>query len=397
MDWSLFRPFVAVGLCALAGHAWAQPTLREATEAAWRLTPEAVAAGSRADEFAARARAAGSFLSGAPSIGIGYRTDRVGSNQGAREMEAEMAAPLWWPKVKSATQAQVEADRLAFEQQQTLAKIKIAAEVRDLAAQAAIARIEQDLAARKAQEASALAADVLRRVRAGDSARVDSLQASGATEQAVAASAQAGAALARLRAQWKALTGLDEPAALDESTTASTESPLFAAARAQLQAAQAKLRLVEADRADPPEVGLGVVRERAGTGAANESSLRLALRVPLGSYSRNGPKLAAARADLDVAQAQADAVGRQVAAELGAAQAELEATRRAEAAAARRAASAAEVQTLIATSYRLGESDLPTRLRAEAERYEAERAYARAQVETRRAISKLNQANGLLP
>lgn len=48
-------------------------------------------------------------------------------------------------------------------------------------------------------------------------------------------------------------------------------------------------------------------------------------------------------------------------------------------------------------SYRLGESDLPTRLRAETERFEAELAHARAQIETRRAISKLNQAHGLLP
>lgn len=388
--------FVAFFLAA-AVHAQPAPSLRDATEAAWHLTPQAGAAQQRQAELEARARTAASFLAGAPSVSLSHRTDRVGSNGGLRESEAELSAPLWWPGVRGATAAQVEADRAAFERQQLLAKAKVAAEVRELAAQAALAQLERQLAVRKAEEAQVLAADVARRVKAGDSARVDQLQAEGLSQQAIATQSQADAAIARLQAQWHGLTGLQRIAPLDEAPGQPQETAAVAAALAAVRAAQAKLQLAVADRRDPLEVGVGVTRERQAFGAPNERAMKLSLRIPLGSEGRNAPKLAAAHADLAAAEAEAQAAQRNAEAERLAATGELEAARRAEAAAAQRSRLAAEVQTLVAKSYRLGESDLPTRLRAETERFEAELAHARAQVETRRAISKLNQAYGLLP
>jgi outer membrane protein, heavy metal efflux system len=394
-----FRPCLALGVSCIAASAIAQPapTLREAAQAAWELSPQARVAQRRVDELDARSRAASSFLSGAPSVGFSHRTDRIGSNAGMRETEAEVSAPLWLPRVREATASSVEADRAAFVKQQRLAQAKVAAEVRNLAGQLAIARIERELAERKVSDARTLATDVARRVRAGDSARVDQLQAEGVTLQAQSAAAQADAALGRRSAEWKALTGLSAPATLDEVVSSAGESLAIAAAQAQVRAAQAKLRLTDADRADAPEVGVGVSRERAASGAPNETSLRVSVRVPLGNYSRNGPKLAAARAELAAAEAELEAVTRQEEAERQAAMHELEAARRSEASSAQRLQGAIEVHRLIANSYRLGESDLPTRLRAEAERFDAQLAHARAQVEARRAISKLNQTQGVLP
>ena len=46
---------------------------------------------------------------------------------------------------------------------------------------------------------------------------------------------------------------------------------------------------------------------------------------------------------------------------------------------------------------RLGETDLPTRLRAEAERFESLRGVERAKLIHASAISQLNQSLGLLP
>ena len=48
-------------------------------------------------------------------------------------------------------------------------------------------------------------------------------------------------------------------------------------------------------------------------------------------------------------------------------------------------------------SFRLGESDLPTRLRIEAEAADAERQAVRARIELAAAISAWRQALGLLP
>jgi cobalt-zinc-cadmium efflux system outer membrane protein len=394
------RPLLAVLLVMLganAGLAQTSPSLREAVDAAWALNAQARALANRLAELDARARAAGSLLAGPPTLSASYRTDRVGSNHGARESELEVSAPVWNPAVRRATGTQVEAERIALEGQSAVAKLKLAGEVREAAAQATVAQMELELARSRAREAQALAADVERRVRAGESARVDLLQAQSALRQASTAAALAESHLARAVSQWRALTGMSQLPVLEEHPGTVQEHPAVLAARSQLRLAQARLALAEADRRDPLEVGLGMTRERPAAGTSNETSVKLSVRVPLGSYSRNAPRIAAARAEVDAAQAELDAAERAARAEMEAARAELDGARRAEALAAERERDAREIQALIAKSYLLGESDLPTRLRAQAERFEAELAHARTRLETRRAAARLNQSLGLLP
>lgn len=395
------RPRTAAFLGALAlacsvGAQTSRPTLREAVDAAWRLSPQARALASRQAELDARSRAAGHFLAGPPTVSLAHKAGR-GAASGAQETEAEISAPLWQPRLRSATSAQVEADRAALAAQMAAARLKLAAEAREIAAAAALAEVERELASRKASEAQALAADTERRVKAGESARVDALRAVSALREAESARAAAEGALARSLANWRALTGLALPAALDETQGPEGQHPLALAAEAQARAARSKLEVSEADRRDPMEVGVGLVRERPGGGAPTESAVRLSLRVPLGGDIRNGARIAAARAELDAAEAELEAARRQSGAEREAAIAELEAARRSERLAMERERFAREAQELIAKSHRLGETDLPTRLRADAERFEAELARARASIEARRALSKLNQANGAMP
>jgi len=399
MPLPFLRPLAAASLALLASAGLAQtpPSLREAVDAAWALGAPARAAASRTQELDARERAAASLFAGPASVSGSYRSDRLGSNGGLRESELEVSAPVWDPRLRRATAQQVAADRAAFAQAQAAARLKLAGEVREAAAQATLAQIERELARARVRDAQALAADVERRVRAGESARVDLLQAQSLARQAGAAEAQADSALARTAAHWRALTGVPQLPELDAAEGTPLESPAVLAARAQVQAAQARLALAQADRREPMEVGLGVVRERAGFGAASETSLRLALRVPLAGEIRNGARIAAARAELEAAQAELEAAERTGRAEVESARAELEAARRAETLAAERERDAREVQALIARSWRLGESDLPTRLRADTERFEAELARARAQLEARRATARLNQAQGILP
>lgn len=400
MNLAFSRPWVAfvLGISFSVGSlAQGATTLREASEAAWALSPQARALQHRQAELDARGGAASSFFSGPPSVSLSHATDRIGSNGGLRESEAEISAPLWNPKVRSATAAQVDADRSLLDREHLAARARLAGEVRDLAAQIALAEVERELAARKVEESRVLAADVERRVRAGDAARVDLLQAQGLAQQARAASEQAAAAVARLRSQWRALTGLAQVAPLDEVPGTLQEHPALSAAQAQVRAARSRLDLAAADRRDPMEVGVGLARERSAFGSPNETSMRLSVRVPLGSYGRNAPRIAAARAELAAAQAEADAAQRTVEAERVAAQGELDAARRAEASTAERARLANDTRALIARSYQFGEADLLARLRAEAEYSEAQLAHARAQVDTRRAVSKLNQALGVQP
>jgi cobalt-zinc-cadmium efflux system outer membrane protein len=378
------------------------PSLREALAAAWALSPPARSADSRRAEMQARERAASSWINGSPSALLAQRSDRFSNNGGFREYEAELELPIWSPGVRGAAQRELAAQALAFEPQQQAARLKLAAEVREAAARLALARSEGELAARRHSEAQTLAQDVERRVNAGDSARVDALQARSQLAQAASARAQADMAMSRLQHQWLALTGLAAAPSLDETLPDAAaarpqEHPAFRAAETRVQAAQARLELSETDRRDAMSVGVGLTRERASFGAAGETSLRLAIKIPFGTDTRNAPRIAAARAELDAAQAERDAIQRQLQGELASAQAELEAARRTQAAMGERARLASEVQALVAKAYRLGESDLPTRLRADSEKFEAELSVARANVSMQRAISQLNQSLGLLP
>ena len=398
-------------LACFAGSSFAQPvpSLREALEAAWAQSPTQRSQSQRVAELAARTRAASSWAAGPPSVTLGHRTDMLTGNSGLRELEAEVAVPLWNAKARSATRSQVDADSSVLQRQSALLKLKLAGELRELAAQAALAQAEQTLANRKLAEASQLAQDVERRLRAGDVARVDSLQTQAAVQQANAALAQTRAGLSRVQSQWQALTGLAtvaDPAsdsALPSSTAtlpleASTaEHPAVAAAAAHTQAARSRLQLAEADRRDPMELSVGSTVSQGVFGANPDTSLRVAVKIPLGGDIRNSARIAAARAELEVAEAESDAVTRLVNADLMAARADVLAARANEEALQARAKLSTEAQALYAKSYRLGESDLPTRLRADNEKFEADLALSRARIDVQRAASRLLQSLGQLP
>ena len=225
---------------------------------------------------------------------------------------------------------------------------------------------------------------------------------SAAERQAAGQVSQAQRALAELRGQWRTLTGLTQIATPDEtipaaSADAAVNQPLVMTAHARVRAAQARLALTEADRRDAPELGVGITREKALAGDVAHNALRLSLRIPFGSIHRNAPRLAAARAELDTAYAELDATQRQVQTDLVWAREALQAAQAAAVLASERAEFSAQAQALVARSYHLGESDLPSRLRADNERFDAELAATRARANTQRAIARLNQSSGILP
>ena len=402
-----------LGLALLASSALAQtssqpPTLKQALDAAWQTSSQSRSMDNRRSELAAKEKATSSWIAGEPVAGIAHRTDRLDRNEGFREYEAEIELPLWNPGVRTAAKADVSAKRQGFDGQFALAKLKLAGELRVLSASIATAQVELDLNRRKLLDANALTQDLSRRVKAGENARVDGLQSQVLVQQAQAAIALAESQLSRLQSQWRSLTGLAAVALPDETLASSLAGQLGAApvspdhpalrfAQSQVGSAQAKLALADADKRDPMAIGVGVARERANFAGANETKLRIALRIPIGGDNRNAPRQAAARAELDTAQADLDAAQRQLPAEVAAASADLRAARAAQAAAGERVRLSTEVQTLITKSWRLGDSDLPTRLRADNEQFEASLALAKAGIDVQRAIANLNQAHGVLP
>ena len=382
-----------------------QPSLKQALEAAWQLTALPRAEVNRRGELAAKDKAASSWISGEPVAGIAYRSDRLNRNEGFREYEAEIELPLWNSGVRVATQGDIAAQRRNLDMQLVVSKLKLAGELRTLAAAAATAQVELELNQRKLVEADGLAQDLIRRVKAGENARIDGLYAQVLVVQAQAAIAQARGQLARLQSQWQGMTGLVFVSSLDETLQSASSGtppaleahPLQRQALAQLESARAKLALARADARDPMALGIGIASERAAFGGANETKLRIALRIPLGGENRNAPRLSAAQAEFDIAQAELDAAQRQLPTEIAVAAHELRIAQLTQTAAQQRLRLSTEVQALITKSWRLGDSDLPTRLRADNEQFEASLSLAKANVDVQRAIANINQANGYLP
>jgi cobalt-zinc-cadmium efflux system outer membrane protein len=161
--------------------------------------------------------------------------------------------------------------------------------------------------------------------------------------------------------------------------------------------AQAKLRQVSQDSRNNPELELAMRRERAMFDEPYANSLSFRFRLPFATDARNKPRIAAANAEMIEALAAYDVERKKVSAEIDAARRELEQSRTVVQLTEARFALAADTQRLLAKAFALGELDLVARLRAENERFDAELIFARTKLEAARAISRLNQALGVLP
>ncbi len=379
----------------------ASGTLRDAIERAWERQPAAQARPARTEEFTAKQEAARAAFPEPPSLSVGNRNDRLTGKDGLLEWETEIALPLWLPGERERQGAIVNAERDQYDTGLTAAKLKIAGEVRDAYWQARLAENELALARRKVQEAVALAADVVRRVKAGDLARVDLNQA-----QAVAQLARAGVAEAEVKAfraqqAFAVLTGVSTlPGGEEVSAPAGAaldEHPLLAPSQRAIVTTQARLSHATQNLRSNPELALGVRRERQLFDEAYHNSLSVRFRLPFATDARNKPRIAAANAELIEAHTVYSLERAKVAAEAETARRELEQARTVSGLTEARYTLATDTQRLLAKAFALGELDLIARLRAENERFEAELQFTRAKLEAARAISRLNQALGVLP
>ena len=392
--------WAAIAAVAMALPAHAQ-SLRDAVEAAWMRQPLAQARPARAEEFAAKRDSAQALFPEPPSLVVGNRDDRLHRNQGAREVTAGIALPLWLPGEQGRQDAIVSAEGDQYNAALAAAKLKIAGEVREAIWQVRLAENELTLARRKVEEAAVLAADVERRVKAGDLARVDLNQAQAAERLARGALAEAEIRGFRAKQGFNVLTGLSMLPGGQENAAKQAVSledhPLLAPLRRAVATTQAKLNLAMQSLRDNPELELGLRRERGLFDEPYAHSVEMRFRLPFATDARNRPRIAAANGEMAEAQAAYNLERVKVAAEIEAARRELEQARTVVQLTQTRFALAADTQQLLAKAFALGELDLIARLRAENERFEAELQFTRAQIDASRAISHLNQALGVLP
>ncbi len=401
----LWKPLLIAGLTALS---LSQPvmgaeTLALVLDQAWRIQPQARALDTRDAEARAVQEIANRLTPEPGSLSISERGDRYNGNAGMREVEIEIATPLWLPGQKSAQRA-VGASRMEEAAAYRLVlRWEIAGEVRNAWWTLAAARNAMTLATRNRDTALNLATEVQRRFKVGDLSRMDANVAQMEARSAESTMLDAQTSLLQEEQRFRVLTGLAAPLAIQEEMPAEQSSrqpqthPQFVAAIAQAHSAHAKRKLVDQSQRSAPELALRMVRERADMFSPTANSVGIRLKIPFSSGAQVRRDTSAAQAEAEIADAELQRLQLRLELDFQHAQQTLQATQRQAALASERRALSADNLQLAEKSFSLGESDLSSLLRSRAAANEAEAFLLQQTVARGAAISRLNQAMGVLP
>jgi outer membrane protein TolC len=376
-------------------------TLSQALESAWQRSLEASESRSRLAIVQADQAVNQSWLAASPAFRMGQRDGQTGTPSGSRETELGLSLPLWWPGLRAAggqvTQYQLGLS-IAKEQAE---RLRLAGRLREAIGALNLAEVELNQVQRQVKDLGQLTQDVEKRVRAGDLSPSDALAARSELLGAQARAVEARQALAFQQSQWHLLTGV--PSLKLQTRPAPTLAqlpdthPELVLANAAVDMGQRRAYLARLKRSDLPELSVGMRQEQPGQGAGLQSSVVVALRVPVGGQVYQQPSIASALGELDISQTQAVRTRQRLTAEVTLAQSQLSLSHAQLQTERERAQLLSERARLIDKSFRAGESALPDMLRALTAAASAESAFARQQINHQIAIARIEQALGLLP
>ncbi len=405
MSFVRFIPLLAALLAASAdaqvSAAFDRPFWRQAFAAAWQRHP--AAAGLPAKERAAQAaREAAEALTPEPaSIAIGTRNDRFGRRLGQQEYEIELAAPLWLPGQRQARQEEAAAQHKLLAAQREVKRLVLAGELREALWALAVARQAVTLTEKRLASARQLEADVRHRYEVGELSRIDANLAQVESHTAETAFLDAQKEFVTAEKAWQLLTGLAAPAEFVVESLAQaggvTNHPLVLEAEAQLTLSKARFSLASKSQRASPELALRVVRERGNFAEAFNDTLGIRLKIPFSSEPLTNREAVAAQAEVDSTAATLLRLRQQIEREIAMSRQALALTERQLELARQNQRLAAENLRLAEKAFALGESDLATLLRIRAAAFDADAFLDRQRVARAAAISRLNQAMGVLP
>lgn len=380
-------------------------TVQDAFESALSIDPEIRSALKRIEAFKARRSAASALTAQPLSLEGSYRSDRNYNNQGLREIELGVSAPIWNWNERSRTQSirdtEIELAQLQLEQK----KLELAGLVRQTVWNTLSANLDAEIAQTRLKTAKELMVDVEKRVKAGDLAQTDFYQASALYEQSRAELLRAQSVLGDVSADYSATIGLPV-SMLSRIQTESTDipnglkpldHPTIKLAQLQLLAQQQQSDLVQTQARANPEVGLAIISDRGAFTSASEKSLVVSTRIPLGNSSEYQSRVLQAESESIAAQAALTKTQRQIVVLGRAAESNLDMFAQLRASAQEQARLAIKTFELYKKSFDLGETDLPTLLIAEQKAFEADKLARKSAIEYAAKVSAYKQALGLLP
>lgn len=377
-------------------------TLANVLQTAFERNPQQPMLKAGISGVEARDKSASAVLPAAPAINFNHQSDIIGSGRNLREWGAAVEIPVWLPGQRAAREAVAREAREGLDAGRAGLLLETAGRVRDAYWDVAMNENAVALARQRVDTAQALERDVERRHQAGEMALTDVMLARNETLQAQSMLLRAEGELRHAEHRYWLLTGLKRiPADAEEMQAREAEAddkhPLLAPYAHRVALAQEERNLTRVERRENPQVMLNARHERGAFDDAYDSSVGVAVRIPLDAEVRSAPLLA--RAEADLAQAMTDYEQQRLAllTAMHEAAHNLDITRHDLAVIEEQNRLAQDNLRLARKAFSLGETDLVHLLRVQALAFEAERALRNRQIQLKWDIARYNQAAGVLP
>ena len=344
---------------------------------------------------------ANAMLPSTPAVNVVHQNDVLGSGRGEREWQAELELPVWLPnqrnnrlKVADATQSNVSAGRESL-------KLNVAGLLRDALWDVALNENSYALAVNKFDLANKLQQDVDKRYKAGEMAKTDFMLAQQEALRAEKEQLRAEAELMHARHRYYLLTGMQEiPASFEESQSTLedySQSSIWTEAQSKVGLAETERDLAQIESRENLQVLINIRSNKGPFDNLSNESMGVKVRIPFGGQSRSAPIKAAAELGVGHALTERETLRNALEAMMHEAEHNLNVSRAELVIVTKQFDIAKESSKLAQKAFRIGETDLVSLIRVQAQTYEAERAYTTRKIQVQWDIAHYNQAVGVLP
>ncbi len=375
--------------------------LSEVLEKAYARTPMQASLQSRDVMVSAKNRVANAMLPSAPALGVIHQNDAIGSGRGERDWQAELELPVWQPKQRDNRLKVAEAIQSSTSASRQSLKLQVAGQLREALWNIAANDNNLSLAMNKLQVAKKLQSDVGKRYRAGELAKTDAMLAEQEVLRVEKEKVRAEAEVMHARHRYYLLTGLRElPASYEEKQSSLedySQSPIWLETQSKLGLAETERDLAQVESHENMRVLLNVRNSKGAFDTTDNNSVGVHVRVPFGGEASAAPIRAAAEMVVGNALTEREAMRFELEAAMHEAEHNLSVSRAELSIATKQHEIAKESLTLAQKAFQLGETDLVSLLRVQAQTFEAERAFTTRQIQVQWDIARYNQTVGVLP
>ncbi|WP_028455983.1 TolC family protein [Chitinilyticum litopenaei] len=372
----------AASLQQVLDHAWA------AQQDKWR---------SEAEHHLAQIDLSQAWTPEPPKLGVSHTSDQLNANQGRREWEVGVDIPLWRPGQRSNAMDAATVEQRAFLARQSFEKWKLAGELREAWWEARLSEAEVRNAGRKLELLARINADTARKLKAGEVAPLEANQAKQAELDARRELALARAAHDKAFRSFQLISmGAELPDQAEVLQNSDPEHPALSSAALETESANVQLKKTSSSSVGTPELALSYTSERDAFDEPYRGRVKLGLVIPWGGGAQNRAQVAAINAALSTAQINREQIVRQIAMQQRVAVNELQLARDNAANAGELLELAREKSVWVQKGYQKGQFDLAFYLKTLQEEWLAQSLQAKSELEVARAISRSNQANGVI-